>query len=116
MNVTENCMPAHKAHLARFINMLFAIGWGRSEPWRHPDIRPQRREGCARDASRRSGGPQWNRGDDDERLRKRPLVGDGYIDPRLAACRRDRLEPLERAAGELHRRTPRGQVDRKSVV
>src|SRR5262245_16570665 len=60
--------------------------------------------------------PERNRGNDDERLRKRSLVGDCHIDPRLVPCRRDRLEPLERAPGEFHRRTPRRQIDHPHIT
>src|SRR6185436_11605275 len=116
MNVTENCRPAYKAHLACLINMLFAVLWGPSDPRRGPDVRPQRREGGPFDASRGHEDPEWNRGDGDKRLRERPLVGDSDIDPRLVARRRDRLEPLERTAGELHRGAPRGQVDHPHVA
>src|SRR5436190_23254692 len=57
MNVTENCRPAHKAHLARLINILFAIVWARSDPRRHPDVRPQRCEGGRGDVSRGQADP-----------------------------------------------------------
>src|ERR1051326_8984724 len=47
---------------------------------------------------------------DDERLRHGPFVGDREVDLRLITFGRQRLQPGERPARELERRTPRRQV------
>src|SRR5688572_18083683 len=45
-----------------------------------------------------------HRRDDDKGDRHRTFVGDGEIDLRLVADRRNRLKTFQRTAGEFHRR------------
>ena len=49
-------------------------------------------------------------------LGHRSFVGDGQVDARLAAGRSHGIEPRERAAGKLHGRTSRRQVDDAHVA
>src|SRR5262249_23030490 len=48
--------------------------------------------------------------------RHRTFIGDGHIDARLAACRRDGAQSRERPAGELHGRPSRRQIDHAHVA
>src|SRR5580704_5681408 len=67
-----------------------------------------------------NGGPSSSRhGDgrnDDESVGRRSLVGDGEVDARFVAGGRDRVEAPFGAAGELHGRPPRRQVDDAHVA
>src|SRR4029077_14687317 len=49
-------------------------------------------------------------------LRHGPLVGDGYIDARLEARRRDGIEARERPAGECHSGPARRQIDNPHIA
>src|SRR5580698_9987054 len=53
---------------------------------------------------------------DDESVGRRSLVGDGEVDARFVAGGRDRVEAPFGAAGELHGRSPRWQVDDAHVA
>src|SRR5665213_1307369 len=52
----------------------------------------------------------------DESLRQRPIIGDGKVDPRLVARRRQGFKPGERPARQLHGRTPARQVHHPHVA
>src|SRR3984885_2151271 len=66
------------------------------------------------------GGPSSSRNggrrNDDESMGHRSLVGDGEVDARFEAFGRDRVEAPLGAAGELHGRPPRRQVDDAHVA
>src|SRR5580704_2973720 len=57
-----------------------------------------------------------DRRNDDEGVGHRSLVGDGQVDARFVAFGRDRVEAPLGAAGELHGRPPRRQVDDAHVA
>src|SRR5580698_4719965 len=67
---------------------------------------------CSGSSTRRNG----DRRNDDESVGHRSLVGDGEVDARLVAFGRDGVEAPLGAAGQLHGRPPRRQVDDAHVA
>ena len=95
------------------------ISWNSLGAWRR-GIKPS---ACPSQAARRyalprvAANPERRQGSDDhDRLGERRLVGQGDIEPRRHACRRDRFEPPQRAAGQPHAGLPRRQVDDPEIA
>src|SRR6185437_8325574 len=72
-------------------------------------------KGTGRSAvARRSVGP--HRGNDNQRLSDRRLVGKRHVNPRRHARRRHRPKPRKRAAGQHQRRPAAGQIDDAEIA